>query len=286
MGKKIENFQVNHTYSNADIVAAFECAPQDGMRRSHKTGTLVLISNNTGESIYKNKWTNNQLHYTVMGQQGAQSLDFMQNKILSQLKINKVRAYLFEVFKKREYTFAGEICLAGEPYTEIELDKKGAARKVYKFPLEILNNNYAPPEQLVRAANKKIEYKMYNKSDKDIMRIAEQQSEYNIGKSLKREVIATRYERNLAIREYALRLANGVCQLCNRKAPFKYKETPFLEVHHIEYLSEGGEDTIENTIAVCPNCHRRLHVLELKEDKDKLLEKIAERKLKDNGKQE
>jgi 5-methylcytosine-specific restriction protein A len=24
-------------------------------------------------------------------------------------------------------------------------------------------------------------------------------------------------------------------------------------------LAEGGEDTVENALALCPNCHRRLH---------------------------
>ncbi|MEE7094460.1 HNH endonuclease, partial [Escherichia coli O10] len=35
--------------------------------------------------------------------------------------------------------------------------------------------------------------------------------------------------------------------------------TPFLEVHHIEWLSKGGEDSVENAIALCPNCHRQAH---------------------------
>ena len=25
------------------------------------------------------------------------------------------------------------------------------------------------------------------------------------------------------------------------------------------YLADGGADTVENAIAVCPNCHRELH---------------------------
>ncbi|WP_296863638.1 HNH endonuclease [Thermosyntropha sp.] len=29
---------------------------------------------------------------------------------------------------------------------------------------------------------------------------------------------------------------------------------------HIEWLSRGGTDTIDNTVALCPNCHRKMHV--------------------------
>jgi 5-methylcytosine-specific restriction protein A len=32
-----------------------------------------------------------------------------------------------------------------------------------------------------------------------------------------------------------------------------------LEVHHKIRLADGGFDTVENAIAVCPNCHRQCH---------------------------
>ncbi|WP_429628901.1 HNH endonuclease [Tunturiibacter psychrotolerans] len=44
---------------------------------------------------------------------------------------------------------------------------------------------------------------------------------------------------------------------------------PYLECHHIVWLARGGDDTIENTVAMCPNCHRRMHVLD---DRRKLTE--------------
>ena len=46
---------------------------------------------------------------------------------------------------------------------------------------------------------------------------------------------------------------------------------PFLENHHLVWLSRGGTDTIDNTIALCPNCHRKMHILDLQEDIDKLI---------------
>lgn len=46
-----------------------------------------------------------------------------------------------------------------------------------------------------------------------------------------------------------------------KKAPFLRKKdnSPYLEVHHIITLANGVDDTVENAIAVCPNCHRELH---------------------------
>jgi len=59
----------------------------------------------------------------------------------------------------------------------------------------------------------------------------------------------------------ALEIASGYCQCCEQKAPFNRRTdgSPYLEVHHIIPLAEGGEDIIDNVIAVCPNCHRELH---------------------------
>jgi 5-methylcytosine-specific restriction protein A len=86
-----------------------------------------------------------------------------------------------------------------------------------------------------------------------------------------RSVTSNVFVRDAFVAEYAKRRANGVCQLCGQKAPFNNKEgIPYLECHHIEWLSEGGSDTIENTVALCPNCHRKMHVLNLPSDKEKL----------------
>lgn len=50
------------------------------------------------------------------------------------------------------------------------------------------------------------------------------------------------------------------CGRCGREAPFKKRDgTPYLEVHHVQPLAEGGDDTVANAIALCPNCHRELH---------------------------
>jgi len=64
-----------------------------------------------------------------------------------------------------------------------------------------------------------------------------------------------------------IRRADGKCDLCRNEAPFNKKDgTPYLEAHHVEWLARGGSDVIENVVALCPNCHRRIHVLDQKED--------------------
>lgn len=70
------------------------------------------------------------------------------------------------------------------------------------------------------------------------------------------------------------RRANGVCELCNKRAPFKDRfGNPYLEVHHIKWISRGGEDSIQNTAAICPNCHKKMRVLDLPDDRVYLSQK-------------
>jgi len=74
-------------------------------------------------------------------------------------------------------------------------------------------------------------------------------------------VTTGRFFRNPSVAEYVRRAADGVCQGCHEPAPFVSKTTgePFLEIHHIKSLADGGADIIENTTALCPNCHRERH---------------------------
>lgn len=59
---------------------------------------------------------------------------------------------------------------------------------------------------------------------------------------------------------WVLTRAAGKCECCGKEAPFtRVDGTPYLEVHHLRRLADGGSDTPSNTIAVCPNCHRQLH---------------------------
>jgi 5-methylcytosine-specific restriction enzyme A len=76
-----------------------------------------------------------------------------------------------------------------------------------------------------------------------------------------RPVVSLLFERNPYVVVEVLGRANGICERCRSEAPFKRRKdnSPYLEVHHRIRLADGGEDTVENAIALCPNCHRQLH---------------------------
>ncbi len=82
-----------------------------------------------------------------------------------------------------------------------------------------------------------------------------------------KEYLSRVANRNPAVAKEAKRRAKGVCQLCGEKAPFLDKQgEPYLESHHIIWISKGGADSTENTVALCPNCHKKMHILNLTED--------------------
>ena len=69
------------------------------------------------------------------------------------------------------------------------------------------------------------------------------------------------YKRNPDVVAEVLIRADGICENCQSAAPFRRRKdsSPYLEVHHKIQLAVGGNDTVENAIALCPNCHREMH---------------------------
>ena len=68
------------------------------------------------------------------------------------------------------------------------------------------------------------------------------------------------YVRDPLVKAWILKNAAGHCELCKSPAPFVMPdEIPYLEIHHVKPLSEKGKDTINNAVALCPNCHKRCH---------------------------
>ncbi len=93
-------------------------------------------------------------------------------------------------------------------------------------------------------------------------------------KSQKAETIV--YYRNPYLKEMVKQIAAGKCQMCSENAPFYDKDKkPYLEEHHVKRLADGGSDTMDNVVALCPNCHRKVHVLNDEQDTS-VLKRIAD----------
>jgi 5-methylcytosine-specific restriction protein A len=254
---------------NNRLVEIFQCSSQGGMRRSLKTGTLVIVSNHVS-SIYGDRWEQNTLYYTGMGQVGDQSLDGNQNKTLYESKTNGVEVHLFEVYKKGRYTYVGEVELGAMPFQERQPDVDHNMRSTWVFPIVLKSGGepLAVSLEVFRSVQDVHAKKVSKYSDSQLLAL--QPAEGN--KPSGRATQSYEYCRNPHVVAFALMRSKGVCQLCDSPAPFNKKDgSPFLEVHHIQPLSEGGEDTLSNCVALCPNCHRKIHALKKPADLKKLI---------------
>ncbi|WP_254629536.1 HNH endonuclease [Enterobacter chuandaensis] len=85
----------------------------------------------------------------------------------------------------------------------------------------------------------------------------------------KKKVSVWRYDRNPDVVAEVLLRAQNNCECCHALAPFQRTTDGryYLEVHHIIPLSENGKDSVDNAIALCPNCHRQEHYGEPRIDK-------------------
>lgn len=266
------NIPPGKVMSRYEVQEIFQCSLYSGMNRSLRTNTLVLITNHTS-SLYYDRWEGEILYFTGMGRSGDQSLQYLQNRTLYESDRNGVEIHYFEVFSPSQYTYIGKMKLAGEPFQEYQLDENNKLRKVWVFPLKCITGVPFIDLDTIDEKNRVRDRMIKKLSDEILLERARTVT----GKPSTRTTISITFDRDSAVAEYAKRWARGICQLCEQPAPFINKNgEPHLHTHHIEWLSRGGEDTIENTVAVCPNCHDRLHYLDLPEDVNKLRLKVLD----------
>lgn len=263
-------FTIGQVVSNSDIVQEFRCDNMNGIRPSKTTQSVVIVANHT-KGLYTDEWYGDTLHYCGMGKNGDQNITYRYNKTLNDSNNTGLPLYLFEVFEDTKYVFQGHVVLCDTPYQARQLGEDGLERTVWIFPLrpvEAVEVN----RELLDTLDTNERKKARRLSDEELLRRAKARQKRKPASRLVDNQTVT--VRDPYVAEYAKRRAKGICQLCDGPAPFRTKKGElYLESHHIYWLSDGGEDTIENTCALCPNCHRKMHQLNLHRDVVRLLKK-------------
>ena len=275
---------VGQILTEKEIHEIFECQITFGIRISNKNNCFVIVSGSSKRKEYDDKWQGDILLYNgtnintdSSGNQSLQKGKGNNNKQLYDVYYNssnnKPQIFLFIKLAPNQALFKGEVTLL-EPYMQERHDNP--SQMVWVFPLklnEVTNENNI--ENLKDAVTKA------SALGKDALLKAIRNIERSRISSGPRvhTTKTTTYERNQKIIAYAKIRAQGKCDFCGKEAPFIDEAgKPFLETHHIEWLSRGGKDSIENVVALCPNCHRRMHILDLPEDVQQLKHKIQEHK--------
>lgn len=166
--------------------------------------------------------------------------------------------------------------------SEILIPSNGDRRKIWMRPAikPISDKNLLKVLQIIERNLTKTENRQWKKMMKYLqtdlsLEYVEEKLEQEVNIALKKgdlhpkgnahphkvNVVTSTFIRDPEVVAAVLNRANGVCEFCRKKAPFFRKKngTPYLEVHHKKQLKDGGADTVENALALCPNCHRMMH---------------------------
>lgn len=81
---------------------------------------------------------------------------------------------------------------------------------------------------------------------------------HGLSSSRQRTITREVPERNRTLVEQLRQLYEGRCQICRWNPVETYSEH-LCEGHHIQWLSRGGDDRLDNLMLVCPNHHRAIH---------------------------
>lgn len=156
-----------------------------------------------------------------------------------------------------------------------EARERGHHKKRYKFVGAFQSDGHEIyiPENGIREGNKLLKFSLLPVRDGEVVDDIDEGEVAGNFSSLRQELIAEapqggrgkigivlHRKRSAKIRKYTHMRANGFCESCANRAPFKNSVgQPFLEVHHILRLADDGPDSVENVVALCPNCHRKAH---------------------------
>lgn len=266
---------IGQVITEKEVHDIFSCQTTLGIRMSRKNNLFVIMSGSAKKKIYDDKWVGDTLYYNGTDinsdSTSGQTLTKGRGNNNSQLQQvwytpdeSKPQIFLFVKHQSNRCIYKGEVYLSQEPYMAPRHDDP--SKKVWIFPLTLLSvSDHVNSDNYLSAEDKAydIDLTVLHNKVKGLV------SDVNITKQ--HTTTSRVYERNPEIAAYAKRRANNNCDLCGKSAPFLDKNGhPYLESHHIEWLSKGGNDVIENVVALCPNCHRKMHIVNDSNDVDKL----------------
>lgn len=173
-----------------------------------------------------------------------------------------------------EYSIIVKYCIIPQ-YTNIkikrELNSKGGYN--YIFLLEVMG--LEDLQKTLKAQHMEMEEEFSEQEKDSLLKTAREKSDSAEGNQVGQTVTTKVYKRDAAVSAYVKMRADGKCDMCGKDAPFSDKKgKPYLEEHHVIRLADGGEDSIDNAVALCPNCHREIHVVGTDAMNDALLKRI------------
>lgn len=256
---------------STDINEPFGGSPYSGISPSKKFPAIFIFTGTEGKQYgYRDEWDTAEQVYTYTGEGQVGDMTFTKGNLAIRDHVFDGRSlHLFKKVSRKGglYAYMGEMECATAPIVRGP-DRDGSERNVIQFQLVRLRAIDEDSVDLVSEAT----------PDTSLQELRER-AYFALGPSasVKKEAVRAIYDRSRHVVAYALKRADGKCEYCEQRAPFRRPNgQPYLEVHHIDRISDGGLDAPNKVAAICPTCHRLIHHGEAgKKTNDDLRPKIA-----------
>jgi 5-methylcytosine-specific restriction protein A len=252
----LDGLKIGETYPSQMIHAmcgSYDMRSGGILPRLRENGTVEFVSIKATLSggIYPNEWLNKgkRLKYFMKARSGDFKETYIENASIIENPQSPVLAFVRNT-KKENFTYWGRFFPIAI-HTEMDGSKW--------FELAEWSNGLSQLQSVEEESSQlaeQVRRSLTQNSTERQRRLAGAPSQPE-----KYRATTTVFKRNPDVIAEVLCRANGICEACAAMAPFNRQsdETPYLEVHHKIPLSKDGPDTVENAVALCPNCHRQEH---------------------------
>ncbi|WP_296208814.1 HNH endonuclease signature motif containing protein [Psychrobacter sp. UBA3480] len=273
-------FEIGKIYNRrADIHGRYKGQQYGGIATPANHPYIFIFTGDSGSEYgYIDDFDpNGTFKYTGEGQEGDMKMS-KGNLAISDHQKNNKEILLFESTSQGFVRFLG-YCNYVFHHIEERPDRNGELRNAIVFHLDIVNTQNIDTAQTLTSKvveAPKAVYITKPSKGKSLQQLREIALSSTPTHASTQEKIQSIQNRSTAIKLYAKKRANGICEGCNEIAPFETKSGPYLEVHHLTRLADGGADLPQNVIALCPTCHRKAHYsLNYLEFNNQLINKVA-----------
>ena len=241
----------------SDIHGAFGGQQQGGISTPNKIPAIFLFTGNSGSHYgYEDGWSDGVFQYFGEGQSGDMRFVRGNEAVRAHAEYGKDLLLFEKLDHSGNVRFQGAFYCGGF-HISLAPDREGNDRQAIVFHLIPVNadRSRGTDEPEIEGIPNVGTGSLFELRERAI-RAAEVPKRVEPPETAR----SAAYKRSELVRAYALARAAGSCEQCGSSAPFEtLRGDPFLEVHHLTRLSDGGPDAPDRVAAICPNCHREIH---------------------------
>ncbi len=261
-------FVAGRIYRRRELHDQYGGSYQSGISASRRAPVIFIFTTETGvaEDLhgYHDSWvTDDTFHYSGEGQKG--DMTFTKGNLAIRAHHDDGRSiHLFErpQGQKGVVRYIGQMEYIDHRMVDGARDGVGNPRRAIQFVLRRVDA-VAPPDNLIPFDDYFRQFPPPTAIEMELTRmaasrmVADGRAEYDASPGTNAPTIRSSV---LSIRTLVLRRAGNHCEGCGAPAPFLRADgSPYLEAHDTQRLSDHEFSSPAEVIALCPNCHRRVH---------------------------